>query len=159
MSTWAEVEVGDVVRGKEALPWIVTGLAEVRATKQRSVTLRSKVEPDKTWKGKVTPGGTVVIVEKGAPAIPKVDPQELAVAVVKATIGTEVLSEKHGTDPILHCPKEYEHPGSLLAHLYVHHAIRDLPTHRKDAEQIHTHHPEGDALIGYVDHTHDLEKS
>lgn len=153
MTTWGDVEVGDLIKGKQDQPWQVTRIIELRKDKKRKVTIVNQTEPDKDWTGEVGLDAAIVILEKGAPAIPQVDPNELAVTVVQSVVGGERISERHGADPILHCPKYYEHVGTLLAHLYVHHGHRDLPTRREDADSLHVH----DGGVGYIDHTHDLE--
>jgi hypothetical protein len=156
VSTWADVEVGDEVKGRDGNAWAVEKIANKNKGLLRAATI---IRGDKSFDVEMPTGRDVEILSKGAPQIKGVEPTDLAAAVVTSTIGGEVIKVDDGTRLPPRSPRTFQHVGSLLGHLYVEHGIRDLPTASK-AAHVHAEHHEAvlrrEALQGYRDHTHDL---
>ncbi len=149
--TWADVEVGDILKGRDRKDWEVTLTARGKTPGSRTVVLK-RVEDGKQHSGSVPLKGSVTLVERASPAIPGVSPDELAAAVVTSTIGGEVILRSVEGDPFPRAPREFGHPGALLSHLYIMHGVRQFPARAADAAKLHIH----DGGEGYLDHTHDL---
>ncbi len=151
MTTWTDVEVGDILKGRDNKDWEVLLTATRKAVGKRTVTLK-RITDGRVLTVEMPMDGPVPIVEKAAPAIPGVDPDELAAAVVTSTIGGEVILRSVEDDPFPRAPRDFGHPGALLSHLYIMHGVRQFPVRAADAMKLHVH----DGGEGYRDHTHDL---
>jgi hypothetical protein len=145
-TTWATVNVGDVVAGggKE---WTVTAAGGGTFTISH---------PSRTWTGPKS--GPVTVVKRRAPqGDPRVD-----TAVAKGLLATKFggieigKSRKDRTKPWA-TPVEFPEPGSLLAHLRIFHAaMSDDPTlHGLGKFHATLHGPQVKADSFYEPHVHD----
>lgn len=152
---WDAVVVGDILElGGE--PWEVTAATKATAKRPRTITsVRRRDGHSHTGSPKP---GKVKRLEAAPPAIPEVDPAELAGAMVQVHLGGTVMAEITEGDPFHRVPREILHPGALLAHLYVYHGVREWPEDESPRAQHDRLHQElGEKPSpGYQDHTHDL---
>lgn len=163
LPTWKDVEVGDTVRGKDGKGWAVESVVNKDKGLNRVAVIGSTQGAPRAFTVTVKANAPVDIMEKGAPTIKDVRPDDLAAAVVTSTIRGEVIlrSDDSGLGLPPSAPKTFQHVGSLLGHLYIEHGIRDLPTPAKAAGAHDDHHESilgGDPAVrqGYRDHVHDL---
>ncbi len=161
MTTWADVNVGDVVEGRGGTSWVVE---EIR-NKDKGATRAVKMMQPATGKdfAKDMPSTmAVTILERGAPKIAGVDPVDLATATVTSRLAGEVILESKPGDVVPRCPRTFTHVGSLLGHLYIEHGVHDLPAASKAQAAHDEHHAlvrspdRAEPAYGYRGHTHDL---
>ena len=144
MTTWAEINEGDVVLGGDSKQWAVEGVTRGKALK---VKIR-RLKDGKEYAFEPAPSKDVTRISEGAPKIKGIDPTDLAVAVVSARApGSEVLSDEKPGDLVPSVPAKFRTPGAYLAHLYAFHGIKDPKL--DDPRHVH----EGGE--GYHDHIHE----
>ena len=104
---WEDVQVSDVVRGRDGSDWEVTGRSGMTFVLEREG--RNPIVKTMT--------GNVVLTSRG------IDQMNEARAVVGNALGGVALAvEIEGEPPA--CPVDYDEPGPLLSHLYVLHGVR-----------------------------------
>jgi len=132
--SWSRLRDGTEVEDKNGVVWRVRFSPDRKRVQLKGVTVNQETVID-------TPPGRVKL--HTLPEIPGVDETELAKHVVKSIVGGVVVADT--VDGKNFCPATWEHPGALLAHLYVLHGLdvsevpQELPAllalHEKDHEE------------------------
>lgn len=110
MSTWADVDKGDLVIGKNDSLWSVEDIDHTTG----KVVLRNCTN-DRLVEQVVPLTNNVGI------SVRAVDVEDAAVALTKVSLGGEVIARRTEDGRVM-TPPVFAHPGSLLSHLYVFHA-------------------------------------
>lgn len=140
MTTWSEIEVGDVIQGKDGKAW------EITAKLNHTFTLaRNGAAP---YRG--TPHGEVTrLLSKRAV-------MERAVAVTQVRLGGVVAAVKD-EDGIYQTPVDFSEPGALHAHVYILHGgeLHGPADYLPDLLSEHANlHKPAEKAKGWVPHHH-----
>lgn len=104
---WAEVEIGDIIKGKDGYSWTVTEKVGKRFTLER--------EGKNPFSGE--PSGTVEVISSR-----RMD-EEMAIATTQVVLGGVIIARKM-KDGIDLVPSNFPEPGSLLAHAHLYHSAK-----------------------------------
>lgn len=146
---WDEVQVGDIVKGKDGGPWTVMS----RDTTARPAKVMIENQANKSWT--LQPTGTVEVLSSAR------EEMEFAKATTQIRLGGALVSDtdEHGRHL---APVTFAHPGSLIAHIYLLHGriITNPPEDQDIRDLIATHDklhlPENRTVAsGWVDHVHE----